>query len=312
MPVVGINKSVFKVQSGISSLLQYPELKNNIKGEEDSTFTNSAGEKVTVQVYESVDETTECLTKVLNGNIDVAHVLAEEVHKTVNYDLDLAELYLDLNLENVGVIVDPIDATAEYIKAVHKDTRFNIPSNGLKCVTILIGLYDTITGVPVIGVINQPFYEEVDQAYKSKIFWGISVGDVKLTNVEPPSQERNHKIAVLSSSEQTKFTKFLKQKLKYEICYSSGAGHKILKLITGEADLNLLSRSTTFKWDTCAGQAILMAMGGNVLSLNDTIFTGKPVPLLYSSNEPNVNMNGILAYRDEETINAIIAMFLAK
>lgn len=294
-------------------VFQYPEFQNNIKGEEDSTFMNNGGEKVTLQVFDSVKETTECLTKVLNGNAEVAQLLAEEAHRDVVYDIDLAELYIELNVENIGVIIDPIDATAEYIKAVHKDTRFNIPSNGLKCVTVLIGLYDTITGAPIIGVINQPFFEELAEGdHKSKVFWGVSVGDVKLTNVEPPAQERSTKIAVLSSSEQTKFTKFLKQKLKYEICYSSGAGHKILKLITGEADLNLLSRSTSYKWDTCAGQAILMAMGGNVLSLNDTIFTGKPVPLQYNSSEPNCNMKGILAYRDEDTINAIIAMFSAK
>lgn len=293
--------------------MQYPELKGNIKGEEDSTFTNSSGDKVTVQVYDNVDETAKCLEQVLNGNDTAARLLAEEVHKSVTYDLDLAELYLELNLENVGVIVDPIDATAEYIKAVHKDTRFNIPANGLKCVTILIGLYDSDTGAPLIGVINQPFFEELEPGeYKSKVYWGISIGDVKLSNVEPPSQERTMKIAVLSSSEQTKFTKFLKQKLKYEICYSSGAGHKILKLITGEGDLNLLSRATTFKWDTCAGQAILIALGGNVLSLNDTIFAGKPVPLQYGNKEPNCNMNGILAYRDEETINTIISVFSGK
>lgn len=288
-------------------------MKSNIKGEEDSTFTNSVGDKVTVQVFDSVDETTKCLEQVLNGNDTAARLLAQEVHKNVTFDLDLAELYLELNLENVGVIVDPIDATAEYIKAVHKDTRFNIPANGLKCVTILIGLFDTETGVPLAGVINQPFFDEPEPGeYKSKLYWGISIGDIKLTNVEPPSQERTMKIAVLSSSEQTKFTKFLKQKLKYEICYSAGAGHKILKLITGEGDLNLLSRATTFKWDTCAGQAILIALGGNVLSLNDTIFAGKPVPLQYGAKEPNCNMNGILAYRDEETINTIISVFSGK
>lgn len=265
-------------------------------------------------MHDKLDDTIECLAKVLNGNDAAARLLAEEVHKNVVYNLDLAELYLELNLENVGVIVDPIDATAEYIKAVHKDnTRFNIPSNGLKCVTILIGLFDSITGVPIIGIINQPFFQELEVGeYQSKIYWGISLGDIKLTNVEPPTQERTSKTAILSSSEQTKFTKFLKQKLKYDICYSSGAGHKILKLITGEADLNLLSRATTFKWDTCAGQAILMAIGGNVLSLNDTIFTGKPVPLQYGNKEPNCNMNGILAYRDEETINTIISVFSAK
>lgn len=222
---------------------------------------------------------------------------------------------MDLQLEKLGIWIDPIDATAEYIgKGVTKATRFSfIPSTGLQCVTILIGVYDLDTGVPVMGVVNQPFSEELeDGMYKSKIYYGVSYADTKLNNVKPRSESRTDRIALLSSSEQTKFTKFLKQKLRYEIVYSSGAGHKILKCITDDADLNLLSRGTTFKWDTCAGQAILMSMGGNILSLNDTIFSGKPVPLAYGKNEANCNIGGILAYREEKTITEIIAIFSGK
>lgn len=266
-------------------------------------------------MYDDLESTRICLEQVLDGNSAAAIMLADEVHRkdiqTNVTDTELELANVDFDFDNLGVWLDPIDATVEYIKAVHKDSRFdNIPSNGLKCVTILIGVYDITTGVPVMGVINQPFYEIIDDSdYKGKHYWGISVGDVNVTNITHVESGRTNKIAVLSSSEQTKFTKFIKQRLKYDIVYSSGAGHKILKLITRDADLNLLSRNTSFKYDTCAPQAILMAMGGNILDLNSTIFAGKPVPLSYGSSEPVANINGILAYRELDTINSIISLF---
>lgn len=291
---------------------KYPEV--SIRGEEDSTFTNGAGEHVTVAVADKFEETLACLEQVLEGKAHEAKLLAEELHREVTADVEIEEISLDLALDKIGIWIDPIDGTAEYIKGVHKPSRFaNIPASGLQCVTILIGVYDLESGIPLAGVINQPFSAAAeDDTYRSAIFWGVCCGDTRSTNVPARAESNETKIAVLSSSEQTKFTKFLKQKLRADIVYSAGAGHKLLKLITGDADLNLLSRGTTFKWDTCAGQAILMAMSGNVLSLNDTIFAGKPVPLTYGSKEPNCNLNGILAYREENTIREIIAMFAGK
>lgn len=165
-------------------------------------------------------------------------------------DVEFEELSLDLQLEKLGIWIDPIDATAEYIgKGITKDTRFpRIPAAGLQCVTVLIGVHDLENGVPIMGVINQPFAEQLeDGLYKSKLYYGVAAGDTRVTNVGERSEPRTAKIALLSSSEQTKFTKFLKQKLRYEIVYSAGAGHKILKCITDEADMNLVSRGTTFK-----------------------------------------------------------------
>lgn len=294
---------------------KYEDMKNNIKGEEDSTFTNSSGDKVTIQVYDDLESTCKCIETVLDGNTAAAKLLTEEVHKKVTIECELPEeITLNLDVNKLGMWIDPIDATVEYIKAIHKDSRFdNIPSNGLRCVTILIGVYHLDTGIPLMGIINQPFFEvQDDGTFKGKYFWGLCYDDIRLHNIPASLAERTGRIAILSSSEQTKFTKFLKQRLKYDIAYSAGAGHKILKLITNDADINLLSRNTTFKYDTCAPQAILMAMGGNILDLNNTIFAGKPIPLSYGGSEPNCNINGILAYREVETINEIIRIMSGK
>ena len=49
------------------------------------------------------------------------------------------------------------DATAEFIAGVqgHADA-----DHGLPCVTVLIGAYLRSTGEPILGVINQPFYDK--------------------------------------------------------------------------------------------------------------------------------------------------------
>lgn len=49
------------------------------------------------------------------------------------------------------------DSTSEYINAIESLSDEGIYVSGLRCANVLIGAYDKATGVPVVGVINQPF-----------------------------------------------------------------------------------------------------------------------------------------------------------
>lgn len=49
------------------------------------------------------------------------------------------------------------DSTGEYISAENKKSD-GVYTAGLPCVTVLIGAFLRDSGVPVAGVINQPFY----------------------------------------------------------------------------------------------------------------------------------------------------------
>lgn len=76
--------------------------------------------------------------------------------------------------------------------------------------------------------------------------------------------------------------------------------HKsIFHLFAGEAAAYIVSKATTFRWDTCGPHAILKAMGGNLRSYISHI------PLSYNDPE-NVdtqlycNSEGIIAYTDQE------------
>ena len=48
----------------VSTTLQFPELKENIRGEEEATFTNALGESVTVKIQDDVSATADLLEKV--------------------------------------------------------------------------------------------------------------------------------------------------------------------------------------------------------------------------------------------------------
>lgn len=122
--------------------------------------------------------------------------------------------------------------------------------------------------------------------------------EVKATNLPEPNPKAT-KLAVVSSTEDEKYTKALKD-LGYTIVFSAGAGHKILKVIGGDADLYLLSKSSTFKWDTCGPHAILNAIDGGLFKIEDIIESGSVTEVDYSDERPNTNDGGLLALRRDE------------
>ena len=51
-----------------------------------------------------------------------------------------------------------LDSTAQYIHGqVGERNKTGLVAEGLQCVAVLIGVYDKLTGLPLIGVANQPF-----------------------------------------------------------------------------------------------------------------------------------------------------------
>lgn len=82
-------------------------MKDNIRGEEDNSFTNTLGEQVEVHVCESTRDTAGLLERVLDGNHTAAKLLANAVHiELTDPPLQLGPLPLDTS--NIGIWVDPI------------------------------------------------------------------------------------------------------------------------------------------------------------------------------------------------------------
>lgn len=122
--------------------------------------------------------------------------------------------------------------------------------------------------------------------------------EFKLTNL-PQANPKNTKLAVVSSSEDEKYIKALRD-LGYTVVFSAGAGYKIMKVLCGDADLFLLSKNTTFKWDTCGPHAILNAIDGGLFKIEDIIESNNIIELDYSDEREHANEGGLLALRRDE------------
>jgi inositol polyphosphate 1-phosphatase len=156
--------------------------------------------------------------------------------------------------------------------------------------------------------------------------WGVSYNGFNRTGSSGPIPDAvaagrtpGRPAVTLSTSE----NKDLLSKLgeKYELVYSSGAGYKLLCVADHLVDLYFLSKGSTFKWDTCAPHAILLAQGGGIVDFQTAVGALQNVrerrgmleayQLKYhtrnSSFSPDsvdcwANGNGIIAYSDCEKL----------
>ncbi|CAB3408619.1 unnamed protein product [Caenorhabditis bovis] len=175
-----------------------------------------------------------------------------------------------LELDEVRVFVDPLDATQEFTEDL---TQY---------VTVMACI--VVKDEPIFGAIYRPFFNETIFGLKD---WGvITSSGVK---IEPVPIENTSKKVVVSRSHAGKVASVVKQVLgeQTEIEPAGGSGYKALRLVNGTAEIYLHTTAIK-KWDTCAGDAILRTMGGAMLDLEGN-------PLKYSENEPIVNKKGLLA-----------------
>lgn len=254
---------------------KFPATKGNIYGEESNKFTNVLGETVTIEILDSPDLTTRLLSKVLDENEKAAKLLAQEVHAEVNVDdwSNVDSLDQDIDVQNIAVWIDPIDSTAQYIQGEVGEVVDGMVTEGLQCVSVLIGVYDKSTGVPLVGVTNQPFYELKERRWTGFITWGVCVGDVRansLPNMElsvPNSPTDGKKVALISSSESQDVQDALSTMFKLRNI--NGAGNKLLGVCHDFADAYVLTHSSNYKWDCCGPHAILLSLGGGIVKYSD-------------------------------------------
>lgn len=313
---------------------QFPEIAPHIKGEESNQFTNTLGETVVVEVKPTVEETTELLAKVLDGNMGAARLLATAVHQNVEVEMDdnLRTLKSDTAIGNLGIWIDPIDSTAEYISGKGNNAaESGIYPSGLQCVTVLIGAFDRSSGLPVLGVVNQPFNQLDSESGKwtGRQFWGVCHGGVRATSITGNDNislraADQRKVIVISTSESDKLKAALEA--NWNLVFAAGAGYKQLCVAIGLADAYILSKGSTFKWDSCAPHAVLRAFGGGIVSYQKVMTTElqgfvegkKPIhglELLYhvpdKVHSTGVNQwcndGGIIAFKDVAILKDLIS-----
>lgn len=280
---------------------QFPSLHNHIYGEENNQFV-SDGETIIVEVKPTAEETANLLNKVIS-NVDACKTLSEALYSPINISNNV-ENELPQLPNNLGIWIDPIDSTAEYIRG-GLNTEQGFILSGLPCVTVLLGVFDRDTGNPLVGVINQPFYKEESNGWRGRYVFGVSYNGFKFS--QPSTQLINEKVIAVSSSEKNEIKETLKQN-GYEIIEIAGAGFKLLNIILGQACAYVLSKPTSYLWDICACHAILESIDGGIIDFNNLS------PIKYKGKEEVncCNSGGIIAYRNKDIRDDIIEILKLK
>ncbi|XP_063619266.1 inositol polyphosphate 1-phosphatase [Cydia splendana] len=254
-----------------------------------------------IKLGDNIDKTALLLSQIVPK--EQALKLAEGCHCELNPKL-FGELPYDLPAiddATLGVWIDPIDATAEFIAGV-KNKHTADSESGLSCVTVLIGAFVKSTGEPVMGVVNQPFYDNGN----GRILWGASYSDYgRMGGCETPSSHNDNTVLVSSAESPELVERF--RSSGWEVKPAKGCGHKLLKVALGEAAAYFVTKGTTFYWDTCAPHAVIKASGGDILSCATL------TPVTYMTNTENekahCNSDGIIAYSQQKVLYGIKLVF---
>ncbi|XP_062322898.1 3'(2'),5'-bisphosphate nucleotidase 1 isoform X2 [Osmerus eperlanus] len=183
--------------------------------------------------------------------------------------------YNTLKEEELVVWVDPLDGTKEYTEGL------------LDHVTVLIGIAHG--GKAIAGVINQPFYnyELGAGAELGRTLWGVlGLGAFGFQLQEVPDGKR---IVTTTRSHSNKLVTDCVQAMEPdEVIKVGGAGNKIIQLVEGKASAYVFASLGCKKWDTCAPEAILHAVGGKLTDMHGNAYR-------YDANVKHMNSTGVLA-----------------
>lgn len=176
--------------------------------------------------------------------------------------------------EEIVIWVDPVDGTAEYTQGL------------LDHVTVLIGI--AVNGKAVAGVIHQPYFNyKIQGAHLGRTIWGvIGVGTFGLDKKMPPENKRI--ITTTRSHSNKTVTDSNSAMDPDEIIPAGGCGHKAMLVIEGVAHAYVFGSPGCKKWDTCAPEAILHAMGGKLTDMHGNY-------IQYHAGVKKPNTGGVLA-----------------
>ncbi|XP_039605510.1 3'(2'),5'-bisphosphate nucleotidase 1 isoform X2 [Polypterus senegalus] len=177
--------------------------------------------------------------------------------------------------EELVVWVDPLDGTKEYTEGL------------LDHVTVLIGV--AYEGRAIGGVINQPFYnyEMGPGAVLGRTIWGVlGLGAFGFDLREVPAGQ--HIVTTTRSHSNKLVTDCVDAMRPHKVIRVGGAGNKIIQLIEGKASAYVFASPGCKKWDTCAPEAILHAVGGKLADVHGNSYT-------YHRDVQHMNAAGVLA-----------------
>lgn len=145
----------------------------------------------------------------------------------------------------------------------------------LKYVTVMVCI--AVNGRPVAGIIHEPFTRVTN--------WGwVGHGLSQSLLMKKPKRNTEKDLNVIYSRSHPGpvsdvAVKAFKDQYTLHEEAAGGAGYKVLEVVKGKADL-YLHTTRIKKWDTCAGNAVLNAVGGKMTTIKgeelDYSFSGGP------------------------------------
>lgn len=232
--------------------------------------------------------------------------LAYDFEKRINRSLIPEAIYQkignDFDLKDTTVWIDPLDGTLSYL------------DNELDAVTTLIGI--SYKERPIIGIIAH-YYQPIEEKsflYKPCFYFGhkdlkqvhyIYESDLIKENVIPwelklgsLEGEKAFRVVCTKNRKDAKLEGRIKD-IGGELQMMGGCGKKILQVILGKSDCYFYDRTGTKKWDTCAGEALLEALGGVITGMNGDYYE-------YKVGGELANKNGVLAMINKKKHSEII------
>ncbi|CAG0893639.1 unnamed protein product [Cyprideis torosa] len=170
---------------------------------------------------------------------------------------------------DLTIWIDPLDATYEY------------SMNLTEYVTtmVCVAYHDK----PLLGVIHRPFHQET---YWGWVGTGVSTS-VKQARDKAAVDPDTPKVIVSMSHKGAVEQVVHEAAPEAKVIDGAGAGYKVFKVLDNTAQAYVHTTAIK-KWDICAGNAILDAVGGVMTTL-----TGKMLD--YSSQKDPKNLDGLLA-----------------
>lgn len=244
-------------------------VKNDYKVESKGKTQEGMEDSVT-----TADFLSHCIMEhIITSKFPNVKFISEEKDTTCEANKEYTHLETNIEIQNefvrtgdVTIWIDPLDATHEYTEKLYQYVTTMV------CVAV--------NGQPIIGVIHNP--------YDKNTSWAV-VGHGYSNNLKELKNE-SHKGSkvIISRSHSGSIKEVLKKSFTdFEVEIAAGAGYKVLQVAKNEVDA-YLHITAIKKWDICAGNAILNALGGKM-----TTKYGKT--LTYYNDTDVVNKDGLIA-----------------
>jgi len=192
------------------------------------------------------------------------HIIGEEDCEVPDIDLvpslTLTDKYQfpaalqNVNIDDVIVYIDPLDATREF-------TLGNV-----HCVITLIGI--AIKGLAMAGVMHQPFVGPSGRTVWGAVGLGVvglhSNDDDTPTTTIPQHNADKVRLVTTASHNSAAVDEAIRKIKPDEVIRAGGAGYKVLMLLDSKADVYVYPTSGCKLWDTCAPHALVSAVGGTM------------------------------------------------